>query len=129
MLIEKRAGELVVGKGVLELGSGLGLCGIAASFCGARQSVLTDLEYILDVTRDNVKLNMVDDVTRVEPLDWFSPEKSSIDWTVIDVILASDTIWLEQLIEPFVNTLIHHSSKPQYCGAIVEPVEERISLD
>ena len=43
---------------MLELGSGTGLAGIAAHYCGSRLTVLTDLEYVLQNLRKNVRENV-----------------------------------------------------------------------
>jgi predicted nicotinamide N-methyase len=48
----------VRGKRILEIGAGTGLVGIAAHVAfGAREVILTDLEYSLDNLRDNLKAN------------------------------------------------------------------------
>jgi hypothetical protein len=93
------------GKVVLELGCGLGLCGIAASLLGARTTVLTDLEYILPATVKNIAANSRDAQISVQPLDWSKPESSLIDWRSFDLVIASDTVWLEHLVPLFVGTL------------------------
>ena len=53
--------------------------------------------------------NAAADAGAVEPtqvtaqvLDWFDPPRESANW---DVVLAADTVWLEELVPPFVNTL------------------------
>jgi predicted nicotinamide N-methyase len=85
----------VRGKRVLELGAGTGLVGIAAHVAfGAREVILTDLEYSLDNLRENLSANAcralksvdsayadVDATTSTQPsmidarvLDWFDLE-------------------------------------------------------
>ena len=103
---------IVRGKHLLELGSGLGLCGIAASLVGATSVCFTDLDYVLNTTRSNVALNDLDPATHhVVELDWSKPEKASFDYDMIQTIIASDVIWLDKLIDPFLNTLIFLSAK------------------
>ena len=97
--------ELSRSKVVLELGSGLGLCGLSALVCGASRVVLTDLEYILPSTRFNIDLNKAAGLVTTCAVDWFHPDSSQIAWTEVDTIIASDTIWLEHLVAPFVHTL------------------------
>lgn len=97
--------SLVAGKHVVELGAGLGLCGIVCSLLGAEHVHLTDLDYILDTAISNAKQNRVGARTTTCPLDWFEPEKADLPWSSIGLLIASDTIWLDQLVEPFVRTL------------------------
>ena len=47
----------VKSKSVLELGSGIGLVGIAASLLGANECILTDLPYTIDLMKRNIELN------------------------------------------------------------------------
>jgi predicted nicotinamide N-methyase len=97
--------RLVQNKTVCELGCGLGLCGIATALLGAFQVTLTDMDYVLGATSSNITRNGVVDVSRTSCLDWTRPEKSDIEWHKVDLLLSSDTLWLDHLIEPLVNTL------------------------
>ena len=111
--------QLVVGKTVLELGSGTGLVGIAASLLGAEVSVLTDLNYTLANLVSNIKRNVAAEysVGKVvaRPLDWTNPDTyitpsdlsgdvKSVDrhW---NVILGADVVWVEELVPPLVAAL------------------------
>lgn len=60
------------GKTVIELGSGTGLAGIAASILGAATVVLTDLPYALKNTQVNVDLNKLSlkGTVTCRELDW-----------------------------------------------------------
>lgn len=79
---------IVRDKRILEVGSGTGATGLAASFLGASMTVLTDLEYTLENLRANVALNYQslemsegsrDDIYEKYPiplvhaLDWSNP--------------------------------------------------------
>ena len=98
--------SLVRDKHVLELGSGLGLCGIASSHIGARIVSFTDLGYILESTRANLASNGIDlDVNRVVELDWSHPDCATLDWSSVQVVIASDIVWLDKLIDPLLTTL------------------------
>lgn len=97
--------SLVAGNHVVELGSGLGLCGVVCSLLGAEHVYLTDLDYILDTAISNAKKNRVAARTTICSLDWFEPEKADLPWRSIGLLIASDTIWLDQLVEPFARTL------------------------
>ena len=111
----------VRGKRVVELGSGVGLVGISVAMLGVAESVtLTDLRYSLPLCEANIGRNRpaIDDAymharaerkstvqteaeVTAEELDWFEPPTEPA-W---DVVLAADTVWLEELVAPFVETL------------------------
>ena len=109
------------GLRVLELGSGCGLVGIAAGLLGAKQVVMTDLEYALPLMRDNVALNESAWIDRKDPrttrlnckiCDWFHPPPANllmgstdVNTTHPDVILVADCVWLSSLVAPLLQTL------------------------
>ena len=121
------------GKRVLELGSGPGFVGISAGIVGAKEVVLTDLEYTMPLMQDNVERNL--DAARssgcermeCRVLDWYYPPSdiaefgfssrniaSSSDGCEIiasqpDVILVADCVWLEELVSPLLNAIINVS--------------------
>ncbi|TMW66775.1 hypothetical protein Poli38472_014087 [Pythium oligandrum] len=95
------------GKRVLEVGAGTGLVGISAGLLGAEQVLLTDLAYTMDNLARNVELtgqHAQQIKARVQPveLDWFQPRSDLGDF---DLILASDVVWVEELVRPLVQTL------------------------
>lgn len=104
--LERRPGG-VRGRRVVELGAGLGLLGVAVSLLpepdAPRSITLTDLPYALPGCRATVAANRhgraVD--VDVQELDWFDPPTTT-EW---DVVLAADTVWLDHLVHPFVQTL------------------------
>lgn len=103
--------EYVADRLVLEIGCGLGLCGISCVSIGANHVTLTDMDYILQSTQRNILFNKVEKQAVVCCLDWFDPEIALIQWNDIDIIIASDVIWLEHLITPFVQTLVFASKR------------------
>lgn len=103
----ERNPQYIKDKRVLEMGCGLGLCGISCLPIGASHVTLTDMDYILSSTHRNVVLNKVEIQAAVFCLDWFNPADAQINWKQVDVIIASDIVWLEHLISPFVQTLVH----------------------
>jgi predicted nicotinamide N-methyase len=117
-LEHQRRSELA-GSRVVELGAGTGLVGISAALLGARQVTLTDLDYVVENLAKNVAETMElatsvgrpvqsDVDTRV--LDWFNPPTDLGD---IDFLVASDVVWVEELIPPLVatfDTLLRHSA-------------------
>lgn len=103
----------------MELGAGCGLVGIAAGILGAQEVVLTDLPYCLALMQDNVdrhyQVASMRGCRRMEcaVCDWFDPPQSvnefgtndeREEWTV-DVILVADCVWVQELVQPLLNTL------------------------
>ncbi|EGZ09863.1 hypothetical protein PHYSODRAFT_318381 [Phytophthora sojae] len=117
-LEHQRRGD-IAGSRIVELGAGTGLVGISAALLGARQVILTDLDYVVDNLAKNVAETMklaanagkpVDSDISTRVLDWFNPPTDLGD---IDFLLASDVVWVEELIPPLVatfDTLLRHSS-------------------
>lgn len=97
--------SIVANENTVELGCGLGLCGIAAAMLGAKHVSLTDMDYILPTVQHNIKTNSLSHLARGVCLDWTRPEQSSIDWRNVDLVISSDTLWLAHLIAPLVSTL------------------------
>lgn len=96
----------LVGKTVLELGAGTGVVGVVASVLGAERVILTDLAYTMETLKDSVERNR--EVLRGEvecvALDWMAPPDADALGPV-DIVLASDVVWVQELIVPFVSTL------------------------
>jgi len=88
------------GKKILELGSGLGLAGIAAHFAGG-EVLFSDYEkQSLEFCRKNFYLNFKS-----------YPETELIDWRKIktnqsfEIIIASDVLYETRFIDPFLNAI------------------------
>lgn len=90
--------EDLEGKAVLELGAGLGLCGIVAGLNRAKLVVLTEKAPELSFLRENLNLNA--SVIRsahiyTEELDWGKPDhlrNIKSGYSNFDIILISDCI-------------------------------------
>lgn len=88
------------GKKVVEVGSGTGLVGIFVAQLGAKVT-LTDQRPALPLLAYNAKANNVECVVR--ELDW--GEKPSINKEDVDVIICSDCIYDEDLVEILAKTI------------------------
>lgn len=83
---------------MLELGAGLGLCSVAAQLFGAAEVIATDLPHALAGIAHTAALNQVH--LTIRALDWTQPYSIHAD-----LVLLSDVVWVEWLVEPLVNTL------------------------
>jgi len=83
---------------VLELGAGLGLCSVAAKLFGAAEVVATDLQHALPGIAHTAALNNVQ--LTIRALDWTQPYAVRAD-----LVVLSDVVWVEWLVEPLVSTL------------------------
>ncbi len=109
---------------IVELGSGTGLAGLATAAAfhekvvGNLKVVLTDVAEALPALDCNVAANpLLENVITTTECDWFNPDVDnlrkliSIDGNYADqkqginLILAADCVWLEDLVPPFVTTL------------------------
>eukprot|EP00992_Anisonema_acinus_P010080 TRINITY_DN6301_c0_g1_i1.p1 TRINITY_DN6301_c0_g1~~TRINITY_DN6301_c0_g1_i1.p1 ORF type:complete len:232 (-),score=42.44 TRINITY_DN6301_c0_g1_i1:64-759(-) len=100
-----RSPETWKGRRVLELGAGPGLIGMAIARWGATVT-LSDQAESLQLLRRNVALNFSDDASvSVVLLDWREPPSLADLGGPFDVILACDTIYRKELVEPFLKTL------------------------
>jgi predicted nicotinamide N-methyase len=110
----------VKGKHALELGSGMGLGGLALAMLGCNV-VLTDLPSVLPRLQRNYEMNLsksaltasrsalVGNVGHIEvkALDWSQPEqREAFADTKWDYILAADCIYHEHIIEGLLQTCL-----------------------
>ena len=120
---------LIIGKRVLELGSGLGLCGIVAYHIGANYVMMTDADTItLEKMRFNVTQNCsstftsTDTESGIATSSGSSRTSSSIDCKQLiwneqletfhhqygnwDTILGADVIYTRESLEPLFDTIL-----------------------
>lgn len=119
--------EITMQKRVLEVGAGLGLCGITAHWLGAKQVTMTDGDsHALKLMRENVSSNCRstrgdgDDVHHGEitcrQLLWGTDHAQkfleSNGQQHYDVIIGADVIYTESSIEPLFDTVACLLQKP-----------------
>jgi len=106
--------ELIVGKRVLELGAGIGLCGLGALHLGASNVLMTDGDSdVLENLRYNVNLN----INRANPrasliscpqLIW---GRNLDQFEKVNVMLACDCIYMTPSLKPLWET-VHQLLEP-----------------
>ena len=98
-----RAPELVEGKRVVELGSGTAaLPGLAAALLGAASVELTDQATALPELAARAAA-LAPGVATVAEVDWTWGLPDAVAAAGVDVVLASDTVWLDHLVAPFAD--------------------------
>ena len=98
-----RAPELVLGKRVVELGSGTAaLPGLAAALLGAASVELTDQATALPELAARAAA-LAPGVAAVAEVDWTRGLPDAVAAAGVDVVLASDTVWLDHLVAPFAD--------------------------
>ena len=128
-LTEDAGRRRVAGKKCIELGAGVGECGLVAAAIGAHV-VLTDVRAVAEnVIRRNVGANGRGDAAAADgawpksvrvghgsathaTLDWFDPihetpfgdDHHGVNFYDAEVILAAECVWLRDLVPAFVET-------------------------
>eukprot|EP00931_Biecheleriopsis_adriatica_P003587 TRINITY_DN105387_c0_g1_i1.p1 TRINITY_DN105387_c0_g1~~TRINITY_DN105387_c0_g1_i1.p1 ORF type:complete len:255 (+),score=36.56 TRINITY_DN105387_c0_g1_i1:111-875(+) len=98
-------------KVVVELGSGTGVLGLAASLLGANV-VLTDLEALQLTIEENIQLNLAEisaggGSARYAQLNWEAPCEQLLDSLRgrVDTVLAADPVWRVDQAVDFARTV------------------------
>ncbi|CAB9507428.1 lysine methyltransferase METTL21A [Seminavis robusta] len=125
LMKRESAQEHIVGRQVLELGAGLGLCGIVAFHLGASHVVLTDGDtQTLQQMRVNVQQNCHDSTTTTNnnatidcrQLIWASsPTKLAAlqeSQGLFDTILGADIVYTKDSLDPMLDTVVALLKKP-----------------
>ncbi|KAI8852784.1 putative methyltransferase-domain-containing protein [Chytridium lagenaria] len=95
----------ITGKRLIELGSGRGIVGIAASILGAH-TTLSDVEAVVPDIHEIVKLNDVE--AEVVALDWTDSKETVKELRRekgFEFVVAADVVWVSELIRPLVETI------------------------
>ncbi|KAJ6627526.1 putative methyltransferase-domain-containing protein [Mycena sp. CBHHK59/15] len=98
----KQGPNSLLGKNVLELGSGTGLVGLVAAMLGGTV-YLTDQAPLLSIMRENVTVNKLTTRCVVAEFSWGEPIPADIPRP--DVILAADCVYFEPAFPLLVQTL------------------------
>ena len=97
------------GARVLELGSGLGVAGLAAWVVGCARVTLSDLPENVPRLTDVIAAHHATDAVRATPLDWLAPSLPqpllSPPYGPFDVVLAADCVFWVPLFAPLLRTL------------------------
>lgn len=106
ILAHLEASEDIRDQVVLELGSGVGLVGIAArKSLGAGKVFVTDSAEILPLLCLNIRLNGVQDTVHALELDWTKESTGHSLNSIPSVLLLSDVVYDPYLHQPLLNTL------------------------
>lgn len=106
--------ELVVGKQVLELGCGRGMCGLVAVQCGAARVVLSDYEpAVLALAQKNVAANAAAHACAgvrpsVERLVWSRSPAEHRRCGMFDLMLGSELLYHETDIPALISSSEYH---------------------
>ena len=104
----------IQGKRILELGAGLGLCGILASKLGAATVVLSDgdtdtLQEMRHNVHQNTTITSANDDAGIccQQLVWGQRlNEFQENYGTFDVILASDVIYVDEILDPLFDTIV-----------------------
>jgi predicted nicotinamide N-methyase len=109
------AEELIRGKSILELGAGLGLCGMIGHHLGAKNVVLTDADTItLQRMRTNLEKNCPtakddgDDINSISCRQLIWNNRSQMEGCGnFDTILGADVIYTVESLDPLFDTVAY----------------------
>ena len=101
------AQPVVPGRKILEIGTGLGVCGLFAAACGHEVTLSDHTKEIIKFIRANILLNELDHVPVIN-LDWTKPSSNQLfDWIVGSEVVYHRPTY-DSLVQFFLQTL-----KPQ----------------
>ena len=94
---------------VLELGAGIGLCGLVCSKLNFKKVILTDLPVALELLQSNIQLNKMSN-TYANVLSWGCQEDAlnvmnEFDQNIPLLVIAADCVYWEILFKPLCDTI------------------------
>lgn len=123
-------------KRILELGAGLGLCGLVAHKLGAETVVMTDGDTdTLSAMRKNVAQNITcqknQNQVECRQLEWDHKKANQFRQRrgTFDLILGSDIIYVEQIIEPLFATVLQLLSNSKESQFWLAYARRNVSID
>ena len=98
--------ELVSGKDVIELGAGVGICGIVASHCNAKSVLLTDGDSsVMTNMRKNISNNSISSEAKSITSRQLIWGKNLDQFETFDVIIAADCVYMNKSLSPLFETI------------------------
>jgi predicted nicotinamide N-methyase len=89
----------LIGKRVLELGSGTGLLGISCALSGASHVAVTDLPYVLPLILKNIGSAVVQHAVSAFEWDWSNPRPAFDSDLPFDIVVAADVVYDPEKLE------------------------------
>ncbi|KNE61729.1 hypothetical protein AMAG_06531 [Allomyces macrogynus ATCC 38327] len=114
--------DLIRGKAVVELGSGVGVLGLVCARLGAARVTLTDVNAsVLSVLEQNVdrfwkRTALSAAPIEIHSLDWFTVEDHEADALLGDVLLCADTVYDPDLLPGLAHCLHTFLRAAARCG-------------
>jgi len=111
-----------VGKRVIEVGSGTGVAGITLAYLGANV-IMTDQEAQVQLIRSSIQKNasILKATPSAHELLWGEPLDSKIFKAPFDIVVASECIYYEDLVEPLYKTLLDLTDENSQVFVSYEP--------
>lgn len=95
---------------------------------GAREVVMTDLQYALPLMKENVDSNNLNHTISCKECDWFNPPALANLFSTSDdpdIILVADCVWLAPLVVPLLETLCTYTSNK--ATKVIITYQQRVS--
>ena len=94
---------------ILELGAGIGLCGLVCSKLNFKKVILSDLPVALELLQSNIELNKLSNIY-AKVLSWGCEEDvlnimNEFDQNIPLLIIAADCVYWEVLFKPLCDTI------------------------
>ncbi len=103
------------GRTLLELGAGLGLCGLHAAKLGFDTTITDIVQDSMLFAQANVLRNNLQDKARVKRVDF---TKDTLDQR-FDFIVGSEIVYIEELHRPLIKFILKHLSNAPHAEAML----------